>query len=95
MIHEGDMECGSGKPPTFDGTNYLYWKIRMSTYLQSLGSRVWEICEDTTYVVLVVWLTQDQIDQHDANCKARNALFAYLSPSEFDRVSHLPTAWEI
>jgi hypothetical protein len=27
-FHEGDMGSGVGKPPFFDGTNYLYWKIR-------------------------------------------------------------------
>ena len=38
MIHEDDMERGSGKPPFFDGTNYPYWKIRMSVHLHgSIG----------------------------------------------------------
>ncbi|XP_066361199.1 uncharacterized protein [Miscanthus floridulus] len=46
------MGRSSGKPLFFDGTNYPYWKIRMSAYLQSLGSREWEICEDATYVML-------------------------------------------
>ena len=92
MIREGDMERGSSKPPLFDGTNYPYWKIRMSAYLQSIGSRVWEICEDQTYVVLAVRVGQEQIDRHEANCRARNALFSSLSLSEFDRVSHLATA---
>jgi hypothetical protein len=89
------MECGSSKPPFFDGTNYLYWKICMSTYLRSIGSWVWEICEDPDYVVLAAQIGQEQIDQHEANSKARNAIFSCLSLSEFEPVSHLDTAREI
>ena len=89
------MERGSGKLPYFDGTNYAYWKIRMSAYLQSLDWRVWEICEDPYYEVLAVRVGQEQIDQHNTNSRARNALFSCLSPTEFDRVSHLSTAREI
>jgi hypothetical protein len=46
------MERGFGKPLFFDGTNYPYWKIRMSAHLQGIDWLVWEIYEDATYVVL-------------------------------------------
>ena len=69
------MERGSGKPPFFDRTNYPYMKIYMSTYLQDIDWRVWEICEDATYVVLGARVTQEQIDQHNANSRARSVLF--------------------
>ena len=69
------MECGSGELPYFDGTNNAYWNIRMSAYLQSLDWRVWEICEDPNYEVLVARVGQEQIDQHNANSRTRNALF--------------------
>jgi hypothetical protein len=95
VIHEGDMELGFGKSPFFDGTNYPYWNIRMSAHLRSISSWGWEICEVGSYVVLATRITQEQIEQHDANSKARNALFSCISPSEFDRVSHLATAQEI
>ena len=89
------MERGLGKLPFFDGTNYPYWKIRMSAYLESISSRVWEICEDERYKVLAARVGQEQIDQHEANSKARNALFSCLSPTEFNRVSHHATTREI
>ena len=97
MIHEGDMERGSGKPPHFDGSNYPYWKIRMSAHLQGIDWLVWEICEDATYVVLPVAArtTQDHKDRHNANSKARSVLFSSLSLSEFERVSDCTTAREI
>ncbi|MGZ7907532.1 hypothetical protein, partial [Haemophilus sp. SZY H53] len=59
------------------------------------GASIWDICNSADYVVLAARVTQLQIDEHDANSRARNALFSCLSMSEFDRVSHLPTAREI
>ena len=93
MIHKGDMERGSGKPPFFDGTNYPYWKICMSTHLQGIDGKVWEICEDTTYVVLEphARTTQEQRDLHNANSRARSVLFSSLFLSEFERVSDCAT----
>ena len=61
----------------------------MSTYLQSIGSQVWEICEDADYVVLAARNGQEQIDQHKANSMSRNAIFSCLSLSEFEWLSHL------
>jgi hypothetical protein len=97
MIHEGDMERGSDKPPFFDGTNYPYWKIRMSAHLQGIDSLVWEICEDATYVVFEprACVTQDQKDRHNANSRACTVLFSSLSLSEFERVSDCTTARKI
>jgi hypothetical protein len=69
------MERGSGKPPFFEGTNYPYWKIHMSVYLQSINSRVWEICEDEHYEVLAAHVGQEQMDQHEPNSKARMQSF--------------------
>ena len=80
------MERGSGRPPFFDGTNYPYWKIRKSVHLQNISSWVWEICEDTDYMVLAARIDQEQMDQHEANSKSRNAIFLtcrFLSLIEF------------
>lgn len=91
------MENTSEKALLFDGTNYSYWKIRMSTYLRSIGCRVWDICSDQDSIVLAARVGEEQIDQHGANSKARNALFACLSLPEFERVSNDPprqAAWE-
>jgi hypothetical protein len=35
---EGNIPNGI---PTFDGSNFEYWKNRMETYLKSLGADVW------------------------------------------------------
>lgn len=67
----------------------------MSAHLQGINSCVWEICEDLNYTVLAARVGQDQIDQHNANSKARTVLFSSLSMPEFERVQDLRTARDI
>ena len=33
----------TGKLPLFDGTNFGFWKKRMSYYLMSVGPKVWNV----------------------------------------------------
>eukprot|EP00253_Pinus_taeda_P036642 PITA_36642 len=33
------------RPPIFDGSNFIYWKVIITTYLQYLGTEVWDIME--------------------------------------------------
>jgi hypothetical protein len=94
-IHVGDMERGVGKPPFFDGTNYPYWKIRTSAYLQSISYRVWQICLDAIFDATSDRITPIQMEFHDSNNKARNTLFSCLSFGEFERVGHLNMAHQI
>ena len=89
------MERGAGKPLFFDGTNFAYWKVRMSAYLQGLDTKYWEICESADYVVLGARINELQITQHASNARARRILFSSLSLPEFERVSSLTTAREI
>ena len=32
-------------PPLFDGTNYVYWKVCVRAFLQSLDEKVWQAVE--------------------------------------------------
>jgi hypothetical protein len=89
------MKHGVGKPPFFDGTNYPYWKIRMSAYLQSIGYKVWEICLDVAFNAASERIIPIQVEFHDLNNKDRNTLFSCLSLGEFERVGHLAMAHEI
>ena len=54
-IHEG---ISTNRAPLFDGTNLSFWKIRMRTYLMSLGVDVWDVVE-TRYVKHVVLASKD------------------------------------
>ena len=33
------------KPPQFDGTNYPYWKAKMTIYIKSINRKVWKVVE--------------------------------------------------
>src|SRR5579859_2466694 len=84
-----------GKPPEFDGVNYPFWKINMQAHLMGVDWRVWEIVEDPHYEVLAAHVGQEQINQHNANSRARSLLFSALKDADFERVSDCSTAREI
>jgi hypothetical protein len=33
------------KPPQFDGSNYPYWKAKMTIYIKSINRKVWKVVE--------------------------------------------------
>ena len=33
------------KPTQFDGSNYPYWKAKMTTYIKSINRKVWKVVE--------------------------------------------------
>jgi len=80
--------------PTFDGTNYGYWKGRMRFFLKSID--VWQIIasgwtksEDTTIELI------PQKNARLANDKAFHALCRAISLSEYARISNCESALEV
>jgi hypothetical protein len=77
--------------PPFDGTNYGYWKARMSFFLKSIN--VWKIVE-------ISWIKPEEVDEiivtqtsaRLSNDKAFYALYHALLPSEFARISNCEVA---
>jgi hypothetical protein len=86
-IHEG---TSASKPPLFDGTNFSFWKIRMRTYLMSLGVDVWDVVE-TGYTNPVVLASKDDKLEFSFNAKGMNAILNGLAEAEFVKVMHLET----
>jgi len=33
------------KPAQFDGSNYPYWKAKMTTYIKSINRKIWKVVE--------------------------------------------------
>eukprot|EP00253_Pinus_taeda_P023507 PITA_23507 len=74
------------RPPIFDGSNFVYWKVRITTYLQSLGIEVWDIIE-TGYTFPSSTPTDTASKkQYETNAKAVNTLLGSPSQSEFVKV---------
>eukprot|EP00253_Pinus_taeda_P036394 PITA_36394 len=83
------------RPPIFDGSNFVYWKVRIIAYLQSLGTEVWDIVETRyTFPSATLTNTADK-KQYETNAKVVNTLLGSLSQSEFVKVMQLKSAKEI
>ena len=77
---------GSIRPPIFDGSNFVYWKIRTIAYLQSLGTDVWEIVEGGYTFPSAIPTDTTGKKRYETNSKAINTLLGSLSQSEFVKV---------
>ena len=74
------------RSPIFDGSNFVDWKVRITTYLQSLGTEVWDIVE-TGYTFPSATATDTSgKKQYETNAKAVNNLLGSLSQSKFVNV---------
>ena len=83
------------RPPIFDGNNFVYWKVRVTAYLQSLDTEVWDII--ATGYTFPSTAPTDPIEkkQFETNAKAVNTLLGCLSQSEFVKVMQHKTTKEI
>jgi hypothetical protein len=89
--HEGNL---TNKAPLFNGTNFAFWKVRMRTYIMSLGVDVWDVV-DTSYVNLVVLANKDHKLEFSFNAKAMNVILSGLAEEEFVKVMNLGTTKEM
>ena len=84
----------STKVHLFDGTNFSFWKVRMRTYIMSLGVDVWDVV-DTGYVNPVVLASRDDKLEFSFNAKAMNSILSDLVEAEFLKEMHLESAQEM
>ena len=84
----------SKKVPLFDGTNFSFWKVRMRTYIMSLGADVWYVVE-TCYLKPIVLASRDDKLEFSFNAKAMNAILCGFVEAEFVKVMHLESAKEM
>ena len=85
------------RPPLLDGTNYDYWKSRMSAYLKSIDSKTWKAVlkgwehpvvldkdgNKTTVLKPEDEWTLPEDELYLANSKALNALFNGVDKNMF------------
>ena len=83
------------RPPVFDGTNFNYWKVRVTAYLQSLGTEVWNIVETGYAFPSTTPIDVDEKKKYETNAKAVSTLLGCISESEFMKVMHYKFAKEI
>ena len=83
------------RPLIFYGSNFVYWKVRITTYLQSLGIEVWDIMETGYTFPSATPIDMAGKKQYETNANTINTLLGSLSQSEFVKVMQLKTAKEI
>ena len=80
----------------FDGTKYVYWKVRIRAFLQSLDEKVWQVVE-------IGWTKpketptdwdEAKIKAANFNNRALNVLFSVVTNEEFKKISSTETAKE-
>jgi len=70
---------GSIRPLIFDGRNFVYRKVRTTTYLQSLGTDVWEIVEGGYTFPSEIPTDATEKKQYETNAKVVTTLLGSLS----------------
>ena len=82
------------KPPQFDGSNYPYWKAKMTTYIKSINRKIWKVVE-----------TKIEIEDEEApttveelllqnNDIALSAIYDAIDERTFEQVKNIEMAHE-
>lgn len=84
------------RAPFFDGTDYDYWKARMTNYLKGKSLKLWKITQNATYVIPAEEPTDAaETGLLETNHRAVAILQASISKTEYDRVSSEDLAYQI
>ena len=99
----------TARPPLFNGSNYSYWKTRMSVWIQGSDYDMWEVICNGPHIPIKRDENGDatttpkepkEFNETDKknlqlNAKAISVLYCALDPSEFNRISACKSAKEI
>ena len=77
-IHEGVLSL---RPPLFNGSNLLFWKIRTKAYLKILGAEVWAIVEEGYQYPGIIPTDIAERKKYEINAKAVNVLLGSMFES--------------
>jgi len=91
------MAEGIKTPLKFDGLNFPIWRVKMTVFLQSLGSRVVKAVTKSFSVPTGDEDTWSDIatKESDANTKSYYAFLQALNDVDIVRVIHYKSAYEI
>ena len=74
------------KPPVFNGSNLIFWKTRMRSYIQSIGTDVCPIVVQGYQYPATIPTDPNENKNYESNAKAVNAIIGSLTESEFFKV---------
>jgi len=96
----------SNRPPLFNGDNYAYWKVRMTSFIQATEPECWlrilkgPVFPTTTVDGQVILKDEDDYTEGEwkanrFNAKALSLMQCALSANEFNRVGSCANAKEM
>jgi hypothetical protein len=85
-----------GKPPHFDESNYIQWKLCIKKYLYSLHPEVWQVvCDGVNFSDKDEQPTSDQLQKIHHNAQGISVLTSSMDSKEFNRVDDLNVAKDV
>ena len=91
MSTSGTMNVASNCP-SFDGTDYPYWKNKMRMHLEAIDKDLWDIV-DKGIPEATLMTTADVVRKNwQLDAKARSIIGAHLNKAQCNRISGLDTA---
>jgi hypothetical protein len=81
--------------PQFDGYKYVFWSIRMKTYIQEQGFQIWQSIVDGYTSTIVLPTNEKAVKLGENNSKAINALLNGLSDTVFTKAAHYKSTKDI
>ena len=91
MSTAGMIKVSAGCP-TFDGTDYPYWKNKMRMHLEAIDNDLWYVVENGVPSVTPSLNVADVKRFKQLDSQAKNIICGHLSKGQYGRVSALETA---
>jgi len=100
-------ECASSnRPPIFFGVNYLFWKMRMKIFIESIDRGIWNAIVNGAFIPMHVVdgvstikcfdeLTDLENQKMQYDCVAKNIITSALNLDEFFKVSQCSSTKEM
>ena len=82
------------KPPQFDGSNYLYWKAKMTTYIKLINRRVSKVVETKIQIADLENPTVAEEVLVQNNDIALSAIHDALDERTFEQIRNIERAHE-
>jgi SepF-like predicted cell division protein (DUF552 family) len=90
------MSNGEGPPPTFEGDDFPYWKIRMKAYLEAIDVRCLRATTEGLPPIRDPTNPSGDEEKYDRwNAKAKNTLYRGLGKDILNRVRNAKNAHEL
>ena len=80
------------KPPQFDGSNYPYWKAKMTAYIKSINRKVWTVVETKFEVADLEHPTVPEEILLQNNDIALSAIHDALDERTFEQIKNIDRA---